>query len=513
MRALTACAVVWLLASSTSAAQESINYASVSGPGHRSAGRRGPRGQCVLPVRSRPTSSASAVTDDGGRYRFPYLRVGTYELMVQLAGFAEAHRRIIAVGRGRPSRFPFVLSRRRREASVSRQRRGAGARVGAQPDRDDGGRGRGAEPAAQRPATSSTSRCSRPAWRRPTSTARSSSPRRRRCRASGLSVGSQRNLSNSFIVDGLSANDDAAGLSGMPYGVDAVEQFQVVTSGGQAELGRALGGYVNVVTRSGTNQLRGTAYGYFRDDALNAQNALSGTTLPMSQQQYGASVGGPVRQRPHVLLRERRAAEARSVRVRHHHRRQVPPRSTPGWPRWAIAGQPITTGNYDNPVDSVNLLAKVDHAFTRPRSAQRPLQPLRRRVRELPWRRRAERAVRVGGPRQPRPGRLRQQHPDPRRAHRQRDARAVHAQRSAGAARPIRSGRRSSIAGVATFGTLRLQPPGTAEQDGPDRRHHRPAARRARAARRRRLSSTTTTPSRFRARSAAPTRSRRSPTS
>ena len=101
-------------------------------------------------------------------------------------------------------------------------------------------------------------------------------------------MGSQRNLSNSFIVDGLSANDDAAGLSGMPYGVDAVEQFQVVTSGGQAELGRALGGYVNVVTRSGTNQLRGTAYGYFRDDAFNAANALSGTTLPMSQQQYGA---------------------------------------------------------------------------------------------------------------------------------------------------------------------------------------------------------------------------------
>ena len=76
----------------------------------------------------------------------------------------------------------------------------------------------------------------------------------------GLSVGSQRNLSNSFIVDGLSANDDAAGLSGMPYGVDAVEQFQVVTSGGQAELGRALGGYVNVVTRSGTNTVKGTAH-------------------------------------------------------------------------------------------------------------------------------------------------------------------------------------------------------------------------------------------------------------
>src|SRR4029434_1003655 len=65
-----------------------------------------------------------------------------------------------------------------------------------------------------------------------------------------LSVGSQRNLSNNFIVDGLSANDDAAALSGISYGVDAVEQFQGVTSGGQAELARALGGYINIVTKS-----------------------------------------------------------------------------------------------------------------------------------------------------------------------------------------------------------------------------------------------------------------------
>jgi hypothetical protein len=110
----------------------------------------------------------------------------------------------------------------------------------------------------------------------------------------GISVASQRNLSNNFIVDGLSANDDAAGLSGIPYGVDAVEQFQVVTSGGQAELGRALGGYVNVVTKSGTNAMHGTVYDFIRDDRFNAKNALSGKTLPMDQQQYGASLGGPL---------------------------------------------------------------------------------------------------------------------------------------------------------------------------------------------------------------------------
>jgi hypothetical protein len=87
-------------------------------------------------------------------------------------------------------------------------------------------------------------------------------------------VGSQRNLSNNFSVDGLSANDDAAALSGITYGIDAIEQFQVVTSGAQAELGRALGGYVNVVTRSGTNLLHGTVYDYVRDDRFNADNPL-----------------------------------------------------------------------------------------------------------------------------------------------------------------------------------------------------------------------------------------------
>ena len=179
----------------------------------------------------------------------------------------------------------------------------------------------------------------------------------------GLSVGSQRNLSNSFIVDGLSANDDAAGLSGMPYGVDAVEQFQVVTSGGQAELGRALGGYVNVVTRSGTNQLRGTAYGFFRDDALNAANALSGTTLPMAQKQYGGSVGGPIRRGStfyFVNAEQRLLDQTGFTTISSANAAVINARlAAVGYP-----GQSVTTGNYPNPVDSLNLFGKVDHAFT-----------------------------------------------------------------------------------------------------------------------------------------------------
>jgi hypothetical protein len=179
----------------------------------------------------------------------------------------------------------------------------------------------------------------------------------------GISVSSQRNLSNNFIVDGLSANDDAAGLSGMPYGVDAVDQFQVVTSGGQAELGRALGGYINVLTKSGTNAAHGDVYNYVRDDRFNAPNALSGTTLPMTQKQYGASLGGPiVRDRTFYFsnVEQRRLDQSGLVTISPASVSAINARlASVGYP-----GSPITTGVYANPVHTTNFLGKVDHQFS-----------------------------------------------------------------------------------------------------------------------------------------------------
>ena len=160
-----------------------------------------------------------------------------------------------------------------------------------------------------------------------------------------LSVGSQRNLSNNFVVDGLSANDDAAGLSGITFAVDAIEQFQVVTSGAQAELGRALGGYINVVTKSGNNTTRGTVYEYFRDDRFNAANALSGTTLPMRQSQFGGSLGGPIVDESDVLLRERRTPRPRSNRAGHDWRRLNARRSTRTCGAVNYGGTGATTGS------------------------------------------------------------------------------------------------------------------------------------------------------------------------
>ncbi len=358
---LAAVAVAIVLAAATgAAAQESINHGSVSG--RVTDGQGGVLPGATVTARQVETDvTASTVTDSGGRFRFPYLRVGAYELMVQMAGFTEAHRRV-SLSVGSAFEIPFVLTLEgiaahvmvSAEAPLLESARSQIATTVAVAEVDNlplNGRNfldvALLAPSVAPPNVSSTQLFAET----------SAVP------GVGLSVGSQRNLSNSFIVDGLSANDDAAGLSGMPYGVDAVEQFQVVTSGGQAELGRALGGYVNVVTRSGTNQVRGTAYGFFRDDALNSANALSGTTLPMSQKQYGGSVGGPIRRGRtfYFVNAEQRLLDQTGFT-------SISPATTAIVnARLAAVGYPgaaITTGNYPNPVDSLNLFGKVDHAFT-----------------------------------------------------------------------------------------------------------------------------------------------------
>jgi hypothetical protein len=110
----------------------------------------------------------------------------------------------------------------------------------------------------------------------------------------GISVSGQRNLNNTFVVDGLAANDDAAGLAGTYFGQDVIREFQVITSGAPAIFGRAASGVVNIVTQSGGQMRRGRAYGYFRDDALDARNVLATREDPLSQRQYGGSVSGPL---------------------------------------------------------------------------------------------------------------------------------------------------------------------------------------------------------------------------
>ena len=111
----------------------------------------------------------------------------------------------------------------------------------------------------------------------------------------GISIAGQRNLYNSFVVDGLSANDDAADLTGTYYSEEVISQFQVVTSGGIAEFGRASSGVVNIVTKSGTNDWHGNLYGFARNQRFDARNPLAPRKDLLTQAQYGLSLGGPIR--------------------------------------------------------------------------------------------------------------------------------------------------------------------------------------------------------------------------
>ncbi len=160
-----------------------------------------------------------------------------------------------------------------------------------------------------------------------------------------------------------SANDDAAGLAGTFYGLDAVNEVQVVSSGGQAEYGRALGGFVNVVTNSGTNAFHGDFYGYFRNQRLNAANALTNSKLPLTQTQAGASFGGPIvhdRTFYFANFEQRDLNQDAIVTISPANVAAIDARLG----AIGYRGAQISTGLFPNPLRTTNFFAKLDHEIS-----------------------------------------------------------------------------------------------------------------------------------------------------
>src|SRR5437868_12333517 len=122
-----------------------------------------------------------------------------------------------------------------------------------------------------------------------------------------FSMNGARGRSNNFLLDGTDMNDgyrndpaiNEAGVFGTPatiLPVDAVQELQIV-SNFMPEFGRNAGATVNIVTKSGTNTVHGSAIEYFRNDALDARNFFNPSSTPKAQfhnNQYGASLGGPI---------------------------------------------------------------------------------------------------------------------------------------------------------------------------------------------------------------------------
>ncbi len=176
----------------------------------------------------------------------------------------------------------------------------------------------------------------------------------------GISMSGQRNLNNAFVLDGFSANDDAAGLAGTYVSQDAVRELTVITSGGNAEYGRASGGVVSMATRSGTSRWLGRGYGFFRDAALDARNAFATGRDPLRQVQAGASLGGPLRaERTFLFVNGERTHQARTgfVSIAPGNVDQINARLA----RAGYAGPRVTTGGFGTGYDATSLFARVDH--------------------------------------------------------------------------------------------------------------------------------------------------------
>src|SRR5882724_5560331 len=115
-----------------------------------------------------------------------------------------------------------------------------------------------------------------------------------------INFNGQRGVFNNISLDGGDYNNGFFGeqLGGQRAAIDitldAVKEFQVIASGANAEYGRTAGGVINVITKSGTNQLHGTAFEYFRTEALTADTSDGKPLKDFRRNQFGGTLGGPI---------------------------------------------------------------------------------------------------------------------------------------------------------------------------------------------------------------------------
>ena len=231
------------------------------------------------------------VTDDGGRYRAPALQPGRYEVSATLSGFQVAPITNITVQVGQTQAVDLKM----RPAGVNEVVTVSGEAPIIDTRRTDVGNVIGQDAIQNLPINGRR-------WENfvllsPGVT-----------NDGGFGLVSYRGISglyNNNSVDGVDNNQaffsEARGRTRTAYSVSqaAIKEFQVGISNFSAEFGRAAGGSVNAVTKSGTNKVTGEGFYYLRSDAFQARDPFALSTLPKPEekrQQFGAAVGGPIQQ-------------------------------------------------------------------------------------------------------------------------------------------------------------------------------------------------------------------------
>lgn len=302
-----------------------------------------------------------ANTDYDGRYRFPYLQVGSYNLSIEAQGFASLTKQLTLMV-GQTLDFPLKLDVAGVSAQVNiatdvpmietvRTQVTETIRPAEINELPLNGRNY-LDLALLVPGVSPTNTGSNQRFAETSAVP-----------GQGISIAGQRNLYNSFVVDGLSANDDAADLTGTYYSEEVINQFQVITSGGIAEFGRTSGGIVNIITKSGTNDWRGNLYGFARNQRFDARNPLATTKDLLTQAQYGGTIGGPIKHSRTFFF-----ANFEQTRRNYSAVLTIAPSAVVSINNRLNAvgykGQRIATGVVPASFDTTNFFARVDHKLS-----------------------------------------------------------------------------------------------------------------------------------------------------
>jgi hypothetical protein len=231
-----------------------------------------------------------AITNEAGVYRLPSLEPGRYRVSAELSGFRRAIRDNVTLEVGAAVGLPFVM----RAGSVTEDVVVTGAAAAVQTERAD------ISSVVERKRIEDLPLVSRnPLALTALQPGVTGIPTRNDFlqpeQGLGISASGMRSGANSAYIDGMSINANPhAGTVLIVPNVEAVQEFQVITNNSSAEHGRNLGASVNLVTRRGTNQLSGSAFQFYRNEALRTKNVFETQKPDFKRNNFGFSLGGPL---------------------------------------------------------------------------------------------------------------------------------------------------------------------------------------------------------------------------
>src|SRR5215510_14997727 len=237
----------------------------------------------------------SAMTDVNGAYRIPLLPPGVYEVKIELNGFSTQVKKDVTITVGQTLTLNFEMAlggpkeavvietdepltepERTHESSTITQRPINNLPINGRNFLDFA---RLTPGVVEEPSTITNNQIGA-------------------LQTSGLSFAGQNGRANSVQIDGVDNNDTSSNGVRPTISQEAVSEFQINRNGYAAEFGRATGGVINIVSKSGANQFHGNIYNYFRNERLDARNAFATAQQqdpPFKRNQPGFTFGGPIR--------------------------------------------------------------------------------------------------------------------------------------------------------------------------------------------------------------------------